>query len=449
VISSAVVAALALAVGAQSPPPGAPASGTAATTSPAGSKNFKTEEIEQVVAPIALYTDSVLSQVLMAATYPVEVVMAQRWAKDNKALKGDALTKQLEAQSWDPSVKSLINFPDTLNMMSEKLDWTIKLGDAFIGQQKEVLDAVQRLRAKAKANGNLESNEQQKVTASAPVATTQSVTTTQIITIEPANPQTVYVPTYNPQYVYGGWPYPSYPPYYYYPPSYPVGSRAVWFGAGLAVGAAWGYAWGNCNWGHGDVDIDVNRNTNINTNIDRSKAKANIEARQTNRTGSGTTGRTSFQHDPSHRRGVTYRDNATAAKFGGVSNNKAVQSRDAYRGHANAGRADLAKGGVTAPRPNMQPMGSGSAANRPANTANRPANTANRPATPSQRPAPTQSRSSALSGSGSSARATASASNRGSVSRSSGGGSRSSPARGGGGGASRGGGGARGGGGRR
>src|SRR4030095_7328530 len=116
---------------------------------------FKSEEIEQLVAPIALYPDSLVSQILMASTYPLEVVQADRWAKANKTLKGEALTKALDAQSWDPSVKSLVHFPQGLAAMSEKLDVTLKLGDAFLAQQKDVMNAIQRLRAKAQAQGNL------------------------------------------------------------------------------------------------------------------------------------------------------------------------------------------------------------------------------------------------------------------------------------------------------
>src|SRR5215813_2227310 len=190
---------------------------------------FNAGEIEQLVAPIALYPDSLVSQILMASTYPLEVVQADRWAKANKTLKGEALTKALEAQDWDPSVKSLVNFPQVLAMMSEKLDVTQKLGDAFLAQQKDVLDAIQRLRAKAQAQGNLKTTKEQTVIVEQPAAQTtvveqpaaqttvveQPAAQTTIIKIEPTNPQVVYVPTYNPTVVYGAWPYPAYPPYTY------------------------------------------------------------------------------------------------------------------------------------------------------------------------------------------------------------------------------------------
>jgi hypothetical protein len=283
---------------------------------------FSQEELEQVLAPIALHPDSLISQILMASTYPLEVVQAERFAKQNASLKGDALTKALEAQNWDPSVKSLVNFPQVLTMMSEKLDWTQKLGDAFLADQKKVLDTIQTLRAKAQAAGNLQTTKEQTV-----------IVEEKIIKIESPNPQVVYVPTYNPTVVYGAWPYPSYPPYYYYPPGY-VASSMMWFGAGVAMGAAWGYAWGNCNWGGGDVDIDIDRNFNSNRNIDRSKYNQNGR------------GKGSWQHNPEHRKGVSYRDQGTAQKFNRASTNDAIKSREQFRGRAEQGRQDIGRGGA-------------------------------------------------------------------------------------------------------
>jgi hypothetical protein len=165
------------------------------------SKPFKPEELDQLLAPIALYTDSLLSQILMASTYPLEVVQADRWVKQNKDVKGDALTAALEKQNWDPSVKSLVNFPQVLQMMSEKLEWTQKLGDAFLAQQKDVMDTVQNLRAKAYEQGNLKTTKEQKV-----------IVQEKVIVIESASPEVVYVPVYNPTVVYGVLVYPAYPP---------------------------------------------------------------------------------------------------------------------------------------------------------------------------------------------------------------------------------------------
>jgi hypothetical protein len=288
-------------------------------------KPFKQEELDQLVAPIALYPDSLLTQILMASTYPLEVVQADRWAKQNKSMKGDALAKALEAQPWDPSVKSLVNFPDVLAMMSEKLDWTQKLGDAFLAQQKDVMGSVQKLRAKAQASGNLKTTKEQVVKVEQ-----------QTIIIEPASPQVVYVPAYNPTVVYGAWPYPAYPPYPVYPPGYVATTAAFSFMAGAAVGAAWGYAWGNANWRGGDVNINVNQNVNINNSINREKYQQQYQ-------GKGQAGQGQWQHDASHRGGVAYRDQGTAQKYN-RGGSRDAQSRDAYRGRSEQGRQDLSKG---------------------------------------------------------------------------------------------------------
>src|SRR5262249_52160739 len=154
----------------------------------------------------------------------------------------------MNKQTWDPSVKSLLNFPQTLTMMSDKLDWTVKLGDAFIADQKSVMDAVQRLRNKAYAQGNLKSSSELNVTAPSTTSSPAGAPS-QTIVIQSTSPSVVYVPVYNPTVVYGAWPYRSYPPYYYYPPGYVAGASLFSFGAGVAVGAAWGHAWGGCDWG--------------------------------------------------------------------------------------------------------------------------------------------------------------------------------------------------------
>jgi uncharacterized membrane protein YgcG len=273
---------------------------------------FKTEELEQLVAPIALYPDALVAQVLMASTYPLEIVQAARWSKANPGLKDKALQDALEKQGWDPSVKSLTAFPSIIAMMSDKLDWTQKLGDAFLAQQKEVMAAVQRLRAKAQAAGNLKSGKEQTVTT-----TTEGGTT--VIKIEPANPEVVYVPSYNTTIVYGPWPYPAYPPYYWPPPyGYPAGSVFFGFTVGIAIGAAWG----NCNWNGGNVYIDHRTYNNFNrTDI---------------KTGD-------WQHKPEHRRGVEYRDPGSREKYSGQR--PGVDTREAYRGRAEQGRQDIARAG--------------------------------------------------------------------------------------------------------
>ena len=278
------------------PPPGAPAS--AAPT-------FKQEELEQLAAPIALYPDALVAQILMASTYPLEVVEAARWSKANPKLKDKALEDALQQQRWDPSVKSLTALPQVLAMMDAKLDWTQKLGDAFLAQQKELMAAMQRLRAKAYAAGNLKSGKEQTIKVEPQDGST-------VYIIEPASPQVVYVPTYNPTYVYGPWPYPAYPPYYYYPPGYVAGPIFV-FSVGIIVGSA---LWGGCRWGGGNVYINHNTYNNFNrTNI----------------------GNGNWEHKPEHRKGAQYRDTATQQRYGGGAR-PGVDSREAYRGREQPGQ---------------------------------------------------------------------------------------------------------------
>ncbi|HAM50297.1 MAG TPA: DUF3300 domain-containing protein [Nitrospiraceae bacterium] len=368
---------------------------------------FSQGELEQVLAPIALYPDSLLAQILMASTYPLEVVQADRWANQNKDLKGDALAAALEKQQWDPSVKSLVNFPQVLDMMSQKLDWTQKLGDAFLAQQKDVMDIVQQLRKKADAAGYLKTTKEQTVIVEKE---------TQTIVIQSPSPTVVYVPAYNPTVVYGVWPYPAYPPYYYYPPGYVAGAAVFGFAAGVAIGAAWGYAWGGCNWHSGNVNINVNRNANFNRNINRGAYARQYQG------GGGN-----WQHNSAHRKGVSYRDQATAQKFNRASTNQAIQSRENFRGRAETGRQNIARGGAD------QFKSSQGAAQRGGQEAR--AGTGGRDFS--------GQRSSAFSGGDRSGSATRDISNRGSSSRR----SMSSGSRGaGGGGASRSGGGSRGGG---
>jgi hypothetical protein len=373
----------------------------------------KQEELDQMLAPIALYPDALLTQILMATSYPLEIVEADRWAKANKSLTGDAKAKALEKEDWDPSVKSLVDFPAVLEMLSMKLDWTQKLGDAFIGQQKDVLDTVQKLRGKAKENGQLESSENQKVEV--------KEGDPQVITIESTSPQVIYVPTYNPTVVYGSWWYPAYPPYPYYPPGYVAGTAFMSF----AVGVAWGYAWGHCDWGHGDVDIDINRNTEFNRNIDRDKYKnrANNTAGNTMRDGKGK-----WQHDPSHRGSVPYRDNKAAQKYGGISSNDAARARSSYRGRAETGRAELSRGAADTYKADAARARTGDTGARAPSTSDRSSRSSagNRGSTGSTRSSSTTrgsstSRSGALSGVRSSGSSTQRASSRGSMSRGGGG----------------------------
>jgi Protein of unknown function (DUF3300) len=258
---------------------------------------FSPQQLDQMLTPIALYPDPLIAQILMAATYPLEVVEADRWLQvpANAALKGDQLALALQQQPWDPSVKSLVPFPRILKMMDENLEWTEKLGDAFLAQQADVMDSVQRLRRRAKAAGALASTAQQVVS-----------TEDNIITLVPAVPGVVYVPIYNPTLVYGVWPWPEYPPFYFWPwPGFVIG-----FGIGIPiVYPLWG--WCHWHWRHHPVHIDAHRFNEIN--VHRPPVTSDI-----------------WQHSLLHRDGVPYRDPVTRARFrGSVS----PQARLALRGY--------------------------------------------------------------------------------------------------------------------
>ena len=393
-------------------------------------------QLDALVAPIALYPDALLSEILMAATYPLEVVEADRWAGSNKNLKGDALKTAVDKQSWDDSVKSLVATPDVLDMMSNKLDWTQQLGDAVLAQQPDVMDAIQRLRTKAQANSKLTSNAQQTVS-------TQSQDGRQVIVIAPTQPDTMYVPYYDPAVVYGPWPYPAYPPYYWPAPAYIGGAilaTGLAFGAGYALGrwASGGYWGGGFNWGGNNINI--NRNININ-NINR---------------GNGN----NWVHNPAHRQGVRYNNANVAAKFGGNRSNIAngAGNRMDFRGRS--GNQVLNPGAGGGNRPNV----AGGGANRPnvgAGGGNRPSTGGGgnaRPAGGGNRPAAGGGNRPVAGGGGarpggnglgniSAGRTAAAEGARGRASLGGGGGG--GPARGGGGGVARGGGGGGGGGGGR
>jgi hypothetical protein len=263
---------------------------------------LKPEQLEALVAPIALYPDELLVNVLAASTYPLEVVQADRWLKERKSLKGDALKKEVDGQSWDDSVKALASTPDVIAMMSDKIDWTKNLGDAVLAQQPDVMDAIQRLRTKAYDNKKLATTKQQKVSV-------QTQESKQVIVIEPADPETIYVPYYDPATVYGTWPYADYPPYYFAYPSY-IGAGVI--AAGLAFGAGWAIGhWGNywgggCNWGNRNLYINhYNRINNIGNN---------------------------WQHNPAHRQGVRYSNTSVQQRFGNSNLKAGAGDRMDFRG---------------------------------------------------------------------------------------------------------------------
>src|ERR1700742_4285716 len=242
---------------------------------------LKPEQLEALVAPIALYPDALLANMLAAATYPLEVVEADRWIKENKTLKGNALETEVGKKGWDDSVKALTATPSVLDTMSDKLDWTKSLGDAMLAQQADLMDAIQRLREKARGNNKLSTNKQQKVTV-------KQQEGKQAIVIEQTNPDEIYVPYYEPATVYGAWPYADYPPYYFGYPGY-IGAGVV--AAGVAFGAAWAIGrWGNywgggCNWGNRNVYVN-HRTTNV------------------------------WQHNSAHRQGVRYNNASVQQRFG-------------------------------------------------------------------------------------------------------------------------------------
>ncbi len=231
----------------------------AAAPAMADDQKFTKQQLDQMLAPIALYPDDLLSNVLMAATYPLDVVEAERWRSDpaNASLQGDALVAALKSKTWDPSIKALVQFPDVLKMMSDQLDWTQKVGDAFLAQQNDVMNEVQVLRAKADASGHLRSNSQQTVTQD-----------DGSYVIRPADPETVYVPVYEPSVVYGSWWYPDYPPDYWGYPGASFVDGYFWGAAGVAIaGGIWG--WNHWNWRDRHIDINVNRWNSINGNRTR------------------------------------------------------------------------------------------------------------------------------------------------------------------------------------
>lgn len=240
---------------------------------------FTQEELDQMLAPVALYPDSLLSQVLMAATYPLEVVQAARWSRANPQLKGQDAVRAVESMDWDASVKSLVAFPQILQRMDEQLEWTQRLGEAFLAQETQVMDSIQGLRQRAEGAGNLRSNEQMRVTRQ-----------DGNILIEPAQQQVVYVPYYDPAVVYGGWWWPAYPPYYWGPPpgyyAWPAYAPGWYWGPAIAF--SWGFFFGHADWHHHHVTVVQNHPHGTVHGAPVAKP-------------------VKWQHDPVHRRNVPYR----------------------------------------------------------------------------------------------------------------------------------------------
>ncbi|MBR1279902.1 DUF3300 domain-containing protein [Bradyrhizobium sp. AUGA SZCCT0283] len=283
-------------------PPAPSSTPQPAAQSPPSAELLKPEQLEALVAPIALYPDELLANVLASSTYPLEVVQADRWLKAHKSLKGDALKKEVEKQSWDNSVKALASTADVISMMSDKVDWTKNLGDAVLAQQPDVMDAIQRLRTKAYDSKKLVTTKQQKVSV-------QTQENRQAIVIEQADPNTIYVPYYDPATVYGSWPYAEYPPYYFGYPSY-IGAGVIAaglaFGTGWAIGR-WGNYWGGgCNWGNRNLYVNhYNRINNVGNN---------------------------WQHNAAHRQGVRYNNASVQQRFGNNNLKAGASNRMDFRG---------------------------------------------------------------------------------------------------------------------
>jgi hypothetical protein len=344
------------------PPAAKPAAAAPAAGAPAADK-FVPDQLEQMVAPVALYPDSLLTQLFMASTFPIQIVQAARWLEKHPGLKEKALEDALKPETWDASVKSICGFPDVLKKMNENLDWTQDMGEAFLAQRSEVLDAVQRMRGKAYESGNLKTTPQQTVTQQQD----------KIIVIQPSDPEVIYVPQYSSTVVYGSaWAYPS----YYYPPAYyGWGYGAMAFTAGFVWGAA---MWGGCSWGwgHSDVDIDVNRQNNFNGRTDGNFGNRGEGGRGQGNRGQASPkngGRQSWNRD-SGRGGASNK----SSKYGGrgstgASNNQARgygsrsgSGASGSRGGASASTRDVggsfggaSRGGATA-TPSTRGSGSGS-----------------------------------------------------------------------------------------
>ena len=281
-----------------------PQAATSATTPPAA--RISNDQLDSLVAPIALYPDPLLAQALAASTYPLEIIQLQQWLLRHPELKGEALAAAVEKENWDPAVQGLAGLPDVVKRLGDDIKWTTDLGNAFLAQQSDVMDAVQRMRQKASGAGNLKTTEQQKVT-------TQVVQTKEVIVIQQANPQVIYVPAYNPVVVYGPPIYP-YPPIYYPPVGYYAAGVAIGFGVGVAMGAFWGGGWGyGPRWGYGSVHINVN----------------NRYVNHYNRYNGGNRYNGNWNHNPAHRGGAPYADRNTANRYGGTARGDSAANRQA------------------------------------------------------------------------------------------------------------------------
>ncbi|MCZ7839508.1 DUF3300 domain-containing protein [Leclercia adecarboxylata] len=305
----------------------APATTAATPPAPVAAPVYSAAQIDQWVAPIALYPDPLLSQILMASTYPSSVIQAAQWSQDNPKMEGDAAIQAVSGQPWDASVKSLVAFPQLMSLLGGNPEWVQNLGDAFLAQPKDVMDAVQRLRALAQQTGALTSTPQQKVTvATTPTSTatvkTASTPSQTVIKIEPADPQVVYVPSYNPSVVYGTWPNASYPPVYLPPSPGQQFTSSFVKGFGYSLGVATTYAlFSSIDWDHHDDDHhhhdDDHHDDHHHDGYSHNGDNININVNNYNKiTGEHRTdNHMAWQHNPAYRNGVPYTNSQLASHF--------------------------------------------------------------------------------------------------------------------------------------
>jgi len=290
------------------------------------------DQLDSLVAPVALYPDPLLAQVLAASTYPLELIQLQQWLAKNPGLKDKELADAVAKQPWDPSVQNLAGLPDVVKRLADDIQWTTDLGNAFLAQQSDVMDAVQRMRKKAQDKGNLKSTEQQTVD-------TKVIENKSVIVIEQANPQIVYVPSYDPVVVYGPPVYP-YPPIYYPPWGYYAAGIAISFGVGVMMGAFWSGGWCcGAGWGGNNITINNNNNFNRNSNIGGGNRPSQLPNRGGGNRGgvgnrpstqpAGGRGGNNWAHNPQHRGGAPYKDRATADRFGGTTRGDSLVNRQA------------------------------------------------------------------------------------------------------------------------
>jgi Protein of unknown function (DUF3300) len=319
------------------------------------------DQLDSLVAPIALYPDPLLSQVLVASTYPLELIQLQQWIQRNGGLKGDDLTNAVQKQDWDPSIQAMAVFPDLVKRLADDVKWTTDLGNAFLAQQDDVMDAVQRMRKKAMDAGNLKSSDQQKVE-------TQTVETKTVIVIQPASTQVVYVPVYSPVLVYGPPVYP-YPPIYYPPPSYYRAGVFIAFGAGVAYGSYYRGGWGyGPRWGYSRTTININVNNNYISHYNRTNInngnRNNINNRPSQLPAGGNN---TWRHNPQHRGGTPYPNKGIATQYGGSTRGDSMSTRQA--------NARQQQGSSTRQQPSATNRGMASTNRASSSAGARPANT--------------------------------------------------------------------------